>query len=128
RLHDRSWWSDPMTSTLTVTVVGCSGSFAGPHSPASCYLIESTVDGAVTRVVLDLGNGSLGALQSYLDPATDLDAIIVTHLHPDHFIDLCGLYVLRKYNPHGISDTRQVLYGPKGIVARMQLAYYGITN
>jgi len=114
-----------MTSTLTITVVGCSGSFAGPDSPASCYLIESTVDAVTTRVVLDLGNGSLGPLQSYCNPVTDLDAILVTHLHPDHFIDLCGLYVLRKYNPHGTSDVPQVLFGPKGLFRRMQLAYYG---
>ena len=50
---------------MKVTVVGCSGSFPGPTGPASCYLVE--VDGY--RVVLDLGNGSVGALQQYLDLA-----------------------------------------------------------
>ena len=113
-----------MASTLTVTVVGCSGSFAGPHSPASCYLIEAEHDGTTTRVVLDLGNGSLGALQRYADP-TDLDAILITHLHPDHFIDLCGLYVLRKYHPTDTPDGRQVVYAPKDLFRRLQLAYYG---
>lgn len=113
-----------MASTVTVTVVGCSGSFAGPHSPASCYLIEAEHDGTTTRVVLDLGNGSLGALQRYADP-TGLDAILITHLHPDHFIDLCGLYVLRKYHPTDTPDGRQVVYAPKDLFRRLQLAYYG---
>lgn len=113
-----------MTATLTVTVVGFSGSFAGPHSAASCYLVESTVAGETTRVVLDLGNGSLGPLQSHVNPV-DLDAVFVTHLHPDHFIDLCGLYVLRKYHPHLTPQRRQLLYGPKGLRHRMQLAFYG---
>ena len=64
---------------MKVTVVGCSGSLPGPQSPASCYLIEAQCnddDGhsRTWRVVLDLGNGSLGALQRYVDPTT-LDAL-----------------------------------------------------
>ena len=113
-----------MATTLTVTVVGCSGSFAGPHSPASCYLIEAEHDRTTTRVVLDLGNGALGALQKYADP-TDLDAILITHLHPDHFVDLCGLYVLRRYHPTTVPEDRQVVYAPKDLFRRLQLAYYG---
>lgn len=114
-----------MTATLTVTVVGCSGSYPGPHSPASCYLLESTVNGETTRVVLDLGSGSLGHLQRYVDPF-DIDAILVTHLHPDHFMDLTGLYVLRKYHPERRpGPTRLPVYAPKGMFKRLQLAYYG---
>ena len=41
---------------MRLTVVGCAGSFPGPDSPASCYPVEH--DGA--RILLDLGNGSLG--------------------------------------------------------------------
>ena len=41
---------------MRLTVVGCSGSIPGPHSPASCYLLEA--DGF--RLVVDLGNGALG--------------------------------------------------------------------
>lgn len=113
-----------MSATLSVTVVGCSGSFPGPHGPASCYLIESVVDGVATRVVLDLGNGSLGPLQAYTSP-TDLDAILLTHLHADHFMDLCGLYVLRRYHPSERPEHRQVVYGPADLARRVQLAYYG---
>lgn len=113
-----------MSARLSVTVVGCSGSFPGPHSAASCYLIESTVEDETTRVVLDLGSGSLGQLQRYVDPF-DLDAVIVTHLHADHFMDLTGLYVLRKYHPSRTASERLPVYAPKGMFKRLQLAYYG---
>jgi len=46
---------------MRLTVVGCSGSMPGPHSPASCYLLEA--EGF--RLVVDLGNGAVGGLQRY---------------------------------------------------------------
>jgi ribonuclease BN (tRNA processing enzyme) len=46
---------------MQLTVVGCSGSMPGPHSAASCYLLEA--DGF--RLVVDLGSGALGPLQRY---------------------------------------------------------------
>ena len=56
---------------MRLTVVGCSGSFPGPESAASCYLLEA--DGF--RLVIDMGNGSLGALQRYA-PLFGVDAIL----------------------------------------------------
>ena len=44
---------------MRLTMVGCSGSMPGPHSAASCYLLEA--DGF--RLVVDLGNGAVGAQQ-----------------------------------------------------------------
>lgn len=79
---------------MRLTVVGCSGSFPGPGNPSSCYLVEA--DGF--RVLLDVGSGSVGALQRYVDLA-DVDAVLVSHLHPDHCIDLLALYVARSYDP-----------------------------
>ncbi|MDT4924242.1 MAG: hypothetical protein QOG01_1955, partial [Pseudonocardiales bacterium] len=68
---------------MKVTVLGCSGSVPGPDSAASGYLIEA--EGY--RLLLDLGHGAFGALQRYVQP-TDVDAIVISHLHPDHCIDL----------------------------------------
>ena len=79
---------------MRLTVVGCSGSYPGPSSPASCYLVEA--EGY--RVLLDLGNGALGALQRHLE-LRDLDAVLISHLHPDHCIDLLALYIARTYDP-----------------------------
>src|SRR5487761_1525454 len=75
----------PVRRSLTVvrlTVIGCSGSFPGPDSPGSCYLVEA--DGF--RLLLDLGNGALGALQRYCG-LYDVDAICLSHLHADHCLD-----------------------------------------
>jgi ribonuclease BN (tRNA processing enzyme) len=112
---------------VRVTVVGCSGSIPGPDAPASCYLVEADgvdADGQprTWRVVLDLGNGALGALQRYVDPAS-LDGVLLSHLHPDHCLDLCGLYVLLRYRPGASRTTRLPVWGPAGTADRMARAY-----
>lgn len=106
---------------MRLTVVGCAGSYPGPDSPASCYLLEH--DGAA--ILLDLGNGSLGALQNHTD-IYDIDAVLLSHLHVDHCIDLCSYYVARKYNPDGPAP-RIPVFGPAGTDARMAAAY-GLTR
>ena len=85
---------------MKLTVVGCSGSFAGPGSMASCYLLEADHGGRTWRILLDLGSGALGTVQRFIDPL-EIDAVLFTHLHPDHFFDISGLYVLWKYHPDG---------------------------
>lgn len=111
---------------MRVVVVGCSGSVPGPASAASCYLVE--VDGTgddglrrTWRVLLDLGSGALGPLQSYVDPAT-LDAVLLTHLHPDHCLDVCPLYVLLRYGDSPRA-TKLPVWGPPGVAERMERAY-----
>ena len=106
---------------MRLTVVGCSGSYPGPDSPASCYLVETEQDGRTWRLVLDLGNGALGALHRYADPLT-IDAVLLSHLHADHCIDLTSYYVLRKYHPDGSSPPIPV-YGPDGTPGRLARAY-----
>ncbi len=110
---------------MKLTVVGCSGSFASPDSPASCYLVEADdADGRTWRVVLDLGSGALGPLQRYtrLDA---LDAVVLSHLHPDHMSDVCGLYVARRYAPGGPATVPLPVYGPSGTQERLRQAYGG---
>ena len=68
---------------LTVTVLGCSGSYAAPGNPCTGYLVRS--DGA--SVLLDCGPGTLGPLQEAMDLA-ELSAIVTTHCHPDHWLEL----------------------------------------
>ena len=92
---------------MKLTVVGCSGSYPGPDSPASCYLLEADLDGRTWRIVLDLGSGALGALHRYVDPLT-VDAVLLSHLHADHCLDLTGYYVMRKYHPSGPSRGSRV--------------------
>jgi len=102
---------------MRLTIVGCAGSFPGPDSPASCYLVEH--DGH--RVVLDLGNGAFGALQRVTD-VLDVDAVVLSHLHADHCLDLTSYYVWRRYRPEGPAHAIPVL-GPTGTADRMARAY-----
>jgi ribonuclease BN (tRNA processing enzyme) len=104
---------------VRLTVVGCSGSGPGPASPASCYLVEH--DGY--RVLLDLGNGAFGTLQSLADPAT-VDALYLSHLHADHCLDVAPFVVWHRYS--GRSRGRPVpLFAPPGALRRLASAYYG---
>ncbi len=106
---------------MRVTVVGCSGSYPGPDSPASCYLVEADEEGRTWRFLIDCGNGAIGALHRYADPLA-IDGVLLSHLHADHCLDLCGYYVMRKYHPTG-HQPRIPVWGPKGTADRMARAY-----
>jgi len=100
-------------AAMRVTVIGCAGSFPGPDSPASCYLLEA--EGF--RLVIDMGNGSLGVLQRYAE-LFGIDAICLSHLHADHCIDLAAYWVARQFAPDGPKPPIPV-YGPPGTAARV---------
>lgn len=104
---------------MDLTIVGCSGSFPGPDSAASCYLV--TGDGF--RMLLDLGNGSLGSLQRHA-ALGDIDAVFLSHLHADHCLDMCSFQVFRTYHPDGPLPPIPV-YGPAGAAARLDRAAGG---
>jgi ribonuclease BN (tRNA processing enzyme) len=107
---------------VKLTVLGCSGSVPGPDSPASGYLIEA--DGY--RLVLDLGHGSFGALQRYVRPS-EVDAIVISHLHADHCIDLTAYIVALRYGGDGFRhigpEGRIPLIGVPGTRDRIEAAY-----
>ena len=70
---------------LTLTVLGCSGSYPGPGGACSGYLVH---DGT-TRVWVDAGCGTLANLQRHV-ALDEVDAIVLSHEHPDHWSDLEG--------------------------------------
>ena len=102
---------------MRLTIVGCAGSFPGPDSPASCYLLEHEGH----SLVLDLGNGAFGALQRHTD-VLNVDAVLLSHLHADHCLDLTSYYVWRRYRPEGPAHAIPVL-GPTGAADRLAHAY-----
>ena len=69
--------------TLRVTVLGSSGSYASADNPCTGYLLRSPE----ATVLLDAGPGTLGPLQRAID-LVDLDAIVLTHSHPDHWLEV----------------------------------------
>jgi ribonuclease BN (tRNA processing enzyme) len=101
---------------MRLTVVGCSGSVPSAYSAASCYLLEA--EGF--RLVMDLGSGALGALQRYA-AVHQVDAVALSHLHADHFIDMCSFWVARKYSPEGTLPPIPV-YGPAEAARRVSRA------
>jgi ribonuclease BN (tRNA processing enzyme) len=102
---------------VRLTVLGCAGSFPSADSPCSSYLVEA----GGFRLLLDLGNGALGPLQRYAG-LYDIDAVLLSHLHSDHWIDLCQYLVARKYARHATLPPLPV-HGPVGTADRVAAAY-----
>lgn len=91
---------------LRLTVIGCSGTYSSADSSCSSYLVQTTT----TTVLLDAGPGSSIELQRHVDLA-DIDAIIVSHEHPDHWTELPSLYHAYRF---GIGRARVPLFGTAG--------------
>ncbi|MGI9600658.1 MAG: MBL fold metallo-hydrolase [Acidimicrobiales bacterium] len=67
---------------MKITVLGSSGTFAGPDGACTGYLVQA---GGV-NVLLDCGPGVVANLQEHL-PLEAIDAVVLTHCHPDHWLD-----------------------------------------
>jgi len=102
---------------VRLTVVGCAGTFPGPSSPCSSYLLEE--DGF--RLLVDAGNGSTGILQRVCG-LLDLDAVVVSHLHGDHYLDLVTYTYARRYHPDGPVGCLPV-HGPREIAHHVASAF-----
>ncbi|HVB26955.1 MAG TPA: MBL fold metallo-hydrolase [Mycobacteriales bacterium] len=101
---------------MRLTVAGCSGTFPGPDSACSGYLLET--DGF--RLLLDAGNGATGELQRTCG-VLELDAVLVSHLHGDHYLDLIPLTYALRYHPAG-RRSRLPVYGPPGTAQHLAAA------
>ena len=69
--------------------------------------------------MLDLGYGTLPRLLGLLGSAggEGIDAVIVTHRHPDHMVDLHGLLRARRFTQPGAPAIP--LYAPDGVMERV---------
>ena len=102
-----------MTSRLTV--LGSCGAWPEPGRACSGFVLEHR--GA--RVVLDLGYGTLPRLLALLgsSAADGIAAVIITHAHPDHMIDLHGLLRARWFGRRSAPPVP--LYAPEPVLARL---------
>ncbi|MDQ3643060.1 MAG: MBL fold metallo-hydrolase [Actinomycetota bacterium] len=111
---------------LSVTVLGCSGSYPGPGGACSGYLL----DDGTTRIWLDAGSGTLANLQRHIG-VDQLDAIVLSHEHPDHWSDLEGWRIVWQYRLE--RTTGFPVYAPAGLRAHTYepespaLAWHDIT-
>ncbi len=98
-----------------LVVLGGCGAWPEPGRACSGFLLEH--EGF--RVVLDLGYGTLPRLLSLLGSPTaaGLDAVVVTHDHPDHVVDLHGLLRARLYDGRGL--PRLPLHAPEAVLERI---------
>ena len=105
---------------MRLTVLGKSPSWQDVGGACSGYLLE---DGD-TAVVIDCGNGVFSKLRQFRD-YTEVDAVVLSHLHADHFLDLVPYSYALTYAPRqqpvpvhrwpGTDDpARPALHAPRG--------------
>lgn len=92
---------------VKVTVLGSAGSHPGNGRACASYLVSA----GDHHLLLDCGNGSVANLMDAVDPAR-LDAVIISHMHPDHFVDLYGLHYALRFHPTGAKKVD--VYAPAG--------------
>jgi len=98
---------------VDLTVIGAGPSYTDrPLAVGAAYLLVADDH----RLLLDMGHGSFAGLASRIDPAR-LDAIVVSHLHPDHFIDLVALRHYLRWEPP--AGRRARVIAPAGLAGRI---------
>jgi ribonuclease BN (tRNA processing enzyme) len=79
---------------VRITVLGKSPSWQDAGGACSGYLVQE----GGTTVLLDCGNGVFGKLRRHVD-YVDVDAVVLSHLHADHFLDLVPFSYALTYAP-----------------------------
>jgi len=98
---------------LRLDIIGAGPAFTDrPGATGAAYLVRH----GATSILLDLGQGSFPRLAGRIDPGT-LDAILISHLHPDHFIDLVALRHFLRWGPGAPRRVR--VFGPAGLADRL---------
>jgi ribonuclease BN (tRNA processing enzyme) len=98
----------------TLTVLGCDGSYPGPGGAASGYLVKT----AAATIWLDAGPGTFARLQEVCFPGT-IDAIVLSHEHPDHWMDLESFAAWARFQP---AAEPTLVLAPPGVRERSQAA------
>jgi ribonuclease BN (tRNA processing enzyme) len=94
---------------VRVTVLGKSPAWQDVGGACSGYLVE---DGA-TRLLVDCGSGVFSKLRGVCD-YLDVDAVVITHMHPDHFFDLVPYACALTYGPRSAAAPPGRSGGPAG--------------
>jgi ribonuclease BN (tRNA processing enzyme) len=99
----------------SLVVLGSCGAWPEPGRGCSGFVLEH----AGARVVIDLGYGTLSPLLQLLGTAAadGIDAVIVSHDHPDHMSDLHGLFRARWFGRRGAAAIP--LFAPAGVLDRL---------
>lgn len=99
-------------SSVRLTVVGSGTSQPQVETPASGLLVETES----TAILIDCGQGTIRQLMGIRDPR-QLDAIVIGHMHADHYIDLVSLRYLLPWE--GVAGEHVPVLLPPGGKARL---------
>jgi ribonuclease BN (tRNA processing enzyme) len=97
---------------VQLTILGSSAAFPAAGGAASGYLLRQ--DGF--NLWMDCGTGTLANVQRHV-PHYEIDAILVSHEHPDHCVDLYPLFIARTFHPDAL--PKLPVYGPEGVFTRV---------
>ncbi len=102
---------------MLLTILGAGPAYTSRRgAAASSYLLQTQDGNGSASLVLDLGQGAFSNLAATVEPST-LAGLIVSHLHPDHFVDLVAL---RHYLKWEFLPPRRVrVVGPAGLSGRL---------
>jgi ribonuclease BN (tRNA processing enzyme) len=100
-------------ASVELRVLGCCGGWSAAGRPCSGYLLTT----ARVRVWVDAGSGTFAELLRYTGLA-DLDAVWISHLHPDHVVDVTQAWQAIRYGGARPAGPLPV-YGPPGWAARV---------
>ena len=98
---------------MRLTVLGAGPAYTDREGASgACYLVGL----GATHLLLDLGQGSFPRIFPHVRPE-DLAAVVVSHLHPDHFVDLVPL---RHYLRYELVPSRRIrVIGPSDLGGRL---------
>ncbi|MBM2826223.1 MAG: beta-lactamase domain protein [Dehalococcoidia bacterium] len=94
---------------MKLTALGTSAAYPGAGGACSGWLVEE----GSTRLLVDCGTGVLSSLQRHI-PIPAITAILITHIHADHFLDLIPLRYALKYGLPPEERSSPILYLPPG--------------
>ncbi len=107
------------SNSLTLTVLGSAGAYrTHDGSRASGYLVQH----GATTLVLDLGHGTYAPLAAQIGirALPQISAVAISHLHPDHWVDLAALrHALVHGNKMGADARSVAVISPSGLAPRL---------
>jgi ribonuclease BN (tRNA processing enzyme) len=104
--------ADVTDPPLVLVPVGVGTAYSAPGEAQSCHLVRA----GGRALVVDMGSGTLNRLMDQIPPE-DIDAVVITHLHPDHCVDLMALRVYMVWGPGRGRRVRVI--GPPGLRERL---------
>src|SRR6266516_1340357 len=96
-------------SLVRLSVLGSHGTWPGTGGECSGYLVTS----GSFHLWLDAGTGTFARLQEHVAPG-DIDAVLITHGHADHFLDVIPAFYARHYGDLGQAGLP--FYSPAGFM------------